>query len=270
MTTLTVEALAREIWKIDPCFKRNNYLAEKLVPFIERHIADQPLRSISVDAEIVAAMQSIEADESEPQKDEKERLLFVMGEYDFSMPVQAFNVIAGMMVSAKPPKDAGLCDNCAADGRCMKRQALCAANGTADAKPAGAVPLPACTCPSGDGSLRWPCPTHPSSGYEQGWREVAAELGLSVGLPGCPDAQYHASVVLPKIRELKAQAEPAGSEAVAGLAVLFDEVRVAEWEHLVNKQGVRPGWDRAATHRASTEAGIAAVLRRLTGAQGHE
>jgi len=42
----------------------------------------------------------------------------------------------------QPPKPADLCANCAADGRCMKRQALCVANGTADAKHAGAVPLP--------------------------------------------------------------------------------------------------------------------------------
>lgn len=26
--------------------------------------------------------------------------------------------------------------------------------------------LPTCTCPSGDGSLRWPCPVHPPIGSE--------------------------------------------------------------------------------------------------------
>lgn len=54
---------------------------------------------------------------------------------------------------------------------------------------------------------------------------------------------------------------------VEALAELFDQARVAEWERLVEAQGVRPGWDRVATHKASTEAGIAAVLRHLSGAQ---
>jgi len=39
-------------------------------------------------------------------------------------------------------------------------------------------------------------------GYERGWRDLVALLGLSAGLPGCSDAQFHASVVMPKLREL--------------------------------------------------------------------
>jgi hypothetical protein len=54
-------------------------------------------RSISVDSELVAAMRSTEADENESRKDQKQRLLCVLGEYDFSMPANAFNIIAGMM-----------------------------------------------------------------------------------------------------------------------------------------------------------------------------
>lgn len=66
-----------------------------------------PERSISVDAEIVAAMQSIEADENGQRKDQKQRLLWVLGEYDFSMPANAFNIIAAMMTAA-PGHSAGV------------------------------------------------------------------------------------------------------------------------------------------------------------------
>ena len=45
---------------------------------------------------------------------------------------------------------------------------------TLDAQPSGV----ACTCPSGDGSLRWPCPQHPAPPIaQQGGGEVSGVLG---------------------------------------------------------------------------------------------
>ena len=46
----------------------------------------------------------------------------------------------------------------------------------ANAQPAPVVP--ACTCPSGDGSLRWPCPVHPgnSPAIPEGYKLVPTEL----------------------------------------------------------------------------------------------
>jgi hypothetical protein len=62
-------------------------------------------RSISVDSELVAAMRSTEADENESRKDQKQRLLWVLGEYDFSMPANAFDIIAAMMTDAVAQPD---------------------------------------------------------------------------------------------------------------------------------------------------------------------
>lgn len=47
--------------------------------------------------------------------------------------------------------------------------------------PHGQVPE-ACTCPSGDGSLRWPCPAHPAT-QQAGWTNAdadAARLALEL------------------------------------------------------------------------------------------
>lgn len=32
-----------------------------------------------------------------------------------------------------------------------------------------------CTCPSGDGSLRWPCPQHPPGSVSRAWQEAVAK-----------------------------------------------------------------------------------------------
>lgn len=52
-------------------------------------------------------------------------------------------------------------------------------------------------------------------GYERGWRDLVALLGLSAGLPECSDAQFHASVVMPKLRELIAERDALAAEAEA-------------------------------------------------------
>lgn len=94
-TSRLLELIASELRALE----RTDHVEDKLGMVAER--------SISVDAEIVAAMQSIEADENEQRKDQKQRLLWVLGEYDFSMPANAFNTIAGMMTPA-PDHSAGV------------------------------------------------------------------------------------------------------------------------------------------------------------------
>ena len=59
---------------------------------------------------------------------------------------------------------------------------------------ASAAPLGAtqqqCTCPSGDGSLRWPCPTHPPLTQQQGGEQEAQSedmldpVKIEISIPG--------------------------------------------------------------------------------------
>ncbi|HHG5674276.1 TPA: hypothetical protein ACPWQY_002316 [Pseudomonas aeruginosa] len=78
-----------------------------------------------------------------------------------------------------------------------------------------------CTCPSGDGSLRWPCPKHPAveqaGGDERviGWREriLAAHPNSNPGF--WPDALLveHMAAEIADLRAALAQPSPAQAEA---------------------------------------------------------
>lgn len=56
--------------------------------------------------------------------------------------------------------------------------------GNSDGNVTGA---PTCTCPTGDGSLRWPCPAHPPGAdpqpYDRGERAHVAQVASDAGIP---------------------------------------------------------------------------------------
>ena len=51
---------------------------------------------------------------------------------------------------------------------------------------------PVCTCPSGDGSLRWPCPVHPGNSpvTPDGWALVPKRLTAENGAKGVLSGEF--------------------------------------------------------------------------------
>jgi hypothetical protein len=96
--------------------------------------------------------------------DEIDALLPVSMGYSTRAAVEAWwrDLVARKLCKVAAAPAPALCHNCAADGRCMKRQALCAANGTAPAAPA---PEPMVVPQSG------PCDHDFASGHEEGYAE---------------------------------------------------------------------------------------------------
>lgn len=59
------------------------------------------------------------------------------------------------------------------------------------------APAAPCTCPSGDGSLRWPCPTHPNANYTRlsNRESPSVEQGVPANAPSNTVTVYKTSAV---------------------------------------------------------------------------
>jgi hypothetical protein len=69
---------------------------------------------------------------------------------------------------------------------------------------------PTCTCPSGDGSLRWPCPAHPSQEAKPAPADLAQTIrGITEGYRGTDCGKCAESIGDRLIDVLAAPAAPA-------------------------------------------------------------
>ncbi|HEJ3157133.1 TPA: hypothetical protein SL331_002616 [Pseudomonas aeruginosa] len=124
-------------------------------------------------------------------------------------------------------------------------------------------PKDICTCPSGDGSLRWPCPKHPAveqaGGDERviGWREriLAAHPNSDPGF--WPDALLveHMAAEIADLRAALAQPSPASDLDPLNLAPHVEAFNEAPAEALKPEQAEaeRPG---VVGYRSGTSGGI--------------